>query len=407
AGLLVAVLRFLTGDETALKRYFDRNRERRGFEALTEGFMALAAGEGNRAQTMASKAERLLAQPSLTRLINAEAAEKAGNRERAETYYKRMLEDDRTRFVGIQGLMRARLEAGETDTALKLAEKAFALRPKHEGTLKTLFALQSEKADWAGARKTLQATVRARALPRDVGNRREAVLAVANARAAMEAEETDKARTAVEEAVRLAPGLVPAATLAAELHIRAGDARKATQVLRRAWEEAPHPDLAAAFAAIAPDEGAEARLKRFQTLLRIKPGHPETAMLLAELELAAENFPGARKAIRDLAETQPTTRTLAIMAAIARGEGAEDEVVRGWLAKALSASRGDQWCCTNCRTVHGSWAPVCENCGAFDTMTWMRPPSGGEDTATAAAAMLPIVTETATAPATESAEPPA
>ncbi len=29
-GLLVAVLRFLNGDETAISRYFDRNRERRG-----------------------------------------------------------------------------------------------------------------------------------------------------------------------------------------------------------------------------------------------------------------------------------------------------------------------------------------------------------------------------------------
>ena len=38
----IAVLRFLNGDETAISRYFDRNRERRGFEALSDGMMALA-----------------------------------------------------------------------------------------------------------------------------------------------------------------------------------------------------------------------------------------------------------------------------------------------------------------------------------------------------------------------------
>ena len=37
AGLLVAILRFINRDETALSRYFDRNRERRGYSALTEG----------------------------------------------------------------------------------------------------------------------------------------------------------------------------------------------------------------------------------------------------------------------------------------------------------------------------------------------------------------------------------
>ncbi len=45
-GLLVASLRFLNGDETAITRYFNRRAERKGYEALAEGMMALAAGEG-------------------------------------------------------------------------------------------------------------------------------------------------------------------------------------------------------------------------------------------------------------------------------------------------------------------------------------------------------------------------
>ena len=61
------------------------------------------------------------------------------------------------------------------------------------------------------------------------------------------------------------------------------------------------------------------------------------------------------------------------MAAIERGQGAPDEVVRGWLAKALGASRGPQWVCGNCTHVHAAWAPVCENCGAFDTLDWKTP----------------------------------
>jgi HemY protein len=36
-GLMVATLRFLNGDETAISRYFNRRAERKGFEALAEG----------------------------------------------------------------------------------------------------------------------------------------------------------------------------------------------------------------------------------------------------------------------------------------------------------------------------------------------------------------------------------
>ena len=65
-GLAIALVKFINGDETALSRYFDRNRERRGFEALSGGLMALASGDGREAMAKAKKADRLLNRPDLT-----------------------------------------------------------------------------------------------------------------------------------------------------------------------------------------------------------------------------------------------------------------------------------------------------------------------------------------------------
>ncbi len=181
-GLLVAVLRFLNGDETAISRYFDRNRERKGFEALADGLLALASGEGARRDGKAPRGRTLPARPELTNLLTAQAAEMTGDRAKAEEVYKRLLTDDRTRFVGVRGLMRQKLAEGDTDTALKLAEKAFALKPRHEETQDVLLQLQAERHDWTGARKTLAAKLKHGALPRDVHRRRDAVLALAEAR---------------------------------------------------------------------------------------------------------------------------------------------------------------------------------------------------------------------------------
>jgi HemY protein len=390
AGLIVAVLRFFNGDETALTRYFDRNKERRGFEALSSGLVALASGEGREAVARAAKAERLLGRPELTHILNAQAAELAGNRQRAEEYYRHLVEDESTRFAGIWGLLRQKLEEGDDAVALKLAEKAFALKPGHEGVLDTLFRLQADAGDWAGARRALEAKVKARLLPKDVGARREAVLLLAQARAAEIKGDLPAARTAAHEANRLAPGLVPAAVTAARLKAAEGDRRSADRILRKAWEASPHPELAAAFAALEPGETAAQRQKRFKGLLQIRPEHPETQMLAAELALAAEDFPGARRALGTLHETRPTTRSLSLMAAIEKGEGAADAVVRGWLAKAVGAPRSEQWVCGKCRHPHAGWAPVCENCGAFDTLAWEIPPGPpGGDAGTRA--MLPLI----------------
>lgn len=379
SGLLVATLRFLNGDETALSRFWGRKRERRGYDALAESMIALAAGEGTTAQAKAAKAERLLKRPELTRLINAQASEMAGDHKKALFHYKELLGDERTRFVGIKGILKQKLAEGDTDTALKLAEKAYALRPRHNETLDTLFALQSEKSDWSGARQTLVAKQRAKALPKDVAKRREAVLLLADAKTALDAGDDTAARTAALAANKLSPTLVPAAVLAARILASEGAKRQATKILKAVWQQAPHPDIATAFAALEPDEAIAARRKRFAPLIRMHPDHPETAMLLTELALAEGDFPEARRALGDLAETRPTTRTLALMAAIEKGSGGDDSLVRAFLAKALSASRGDQWVCSSCGHAHAQWRPACENCAAFDTLEWKEPPASTAD----------------------------
>lgn len=391
--LLAAVFRFLNGDETAISRYFTRNRERRGFEALAEGMMALASGEGQLALAKAAKAERYLEMPELTTILTAQAAEMAGDTRKAEATYKRLLADDRTRFVGIRGILKQKLTEGDTETAMKLAEKALALKPRHEETQDVLLRLQAGNEDWAGARLTLGAKLRSGNLPRDVHRRRDAVLALSEARAVIDDLASIEAREAAIEANRLSPDLIPAAVLAARSYIADGNTRHAGRVLTKAWSVQPHPDLAAAFADIAPDETPKARLKRFGTLTKINPADPETRMLLAELNIAAEDFPEAKRSLGDLIETDPTARSLTIMAAIERGQGSDDAVVRGWLAKALTASRGPQWICDNCHGTHQGWNPVCSNCGGFDTLAWKRAPQG-ETAMPAGTEMLPLIVGT-------------
>lgn len=376
AGLLVAILRFFNGDETALSRYFDRNRERKGYQALADGMLALASGEGRLALVKANRAERYLRRPDLTNLLSAQAAEMTGDRKKAESIYKALLSDDKTRFVGVRGLMQHKLSEGDTDTALKLAEKAFALKPGHGEMQDTLLQLQAGNEDWAGARKTLQAKLKHGQLPRDVHKRRDAVLALSEAYEQLETGDDGLAHDAAIEANRLSPDLVPAAALAARFYTQDKKARYAAGVIRKAWNATPHPELAAAFAAIQPEETPDARIKRFAPLVKAHPNHAETKMLQAELLIAAEDFPAARKALGDLYETHPTTRVLTLMAAVERGEGADDAVVRGWLTRALTAPRGAQWVCGNCHSIHSNWRPVCMNCNSFDTLSWTEPPAG-------------------------------
>ncbi|MDT1060250.1 heme biosynthesis HemY N-terminal domain-containing protein [Paracoccus sp. CPCC 101403] len=374
-GFALAFVRFLMGDETAINRYFARSRERKGYEALSEGMLAVASGEGRLAQDKAHKAAKFLKKPHLTDLLAAQAAEVAGDSRKAGEIYRRLLSDDRTRFVGIRGLMRQKLDEGDTATALKLAEKAYALKPRHTEVQDTLLQLQTRQGDWKGARGVLKDKRKQGQLPQDVHIRRDAVLALKEASEVLAEGNSISAREAAISANRASPDLIPAAVLAARSYIAQNDFRNATRVLQKTWSVRPHPSIAATYAEIVPDETPAARLRRFEDLISKNPDNEESRLLRAELLLAAEDFPGARRALGDLAQKHPTVRSLSILAAVERGEGADDSVVRGILAKAMVSSRGPQWVCDKCHNVMSDWAPVCDSCGGFDTLTWREPDS--------------------------------
>lgn len=388
--LLVATLRFINGDDTAISRYFNRSRERRGYRALSEGMMALASGDADAAMSKAVQAERYLQQPALTNLLAAQAAEMSGNMTRAEQIYKELIKDPQTRFVGVRGIMKQRLASGDTHVALKLAQKAFELKPKHEEVQDVLLQLQAQSHDWQGARKTLGVKLKQGKIPRDVHKRREAVLALSQAAEVIDEENSIEKREIAIEANRLSPDLVPAAAMAAREYIVQTKPKLAVRVIKKAWESQPHPDLAAAFSEIEPNETPQERLKRFAQLAKLNPEHVESRLMMAELNLAAEDFPEARRALGDIVENNPDARALTIMAAIERGEGSSDEVVRGWLAKALSAPRGPQWVCDKCNTVHSEWVPVCSSCDALDMLSWREAPQNEMQTSTGIE-MLPLL----------------
>ncbi|MDO5605549.1 MAG: heme biosynthesis HemY N-terminal domain-containing protein [Paracoccus sp. (in: a-proteobacteria)] len=390
-GAVWAFLRFLMGDETAINRYFARSRREKGIEALSQGLLAVAAGEGKQAQEQAARAARYLDDNRATRLLAAQAAECAGDDVKAEAVYREMLEDHRTRFVGVRGLMKQKLAAGDTQTALLLAQKAYALKPRHTEVQDMLLALSTKEGDWKAARGILKDKRRQGELPQDVHIRRDAVLALQEARDVLSHENSISAREAAISAAKASPDLIPAVVLAARTYMQQKDRRNAERLLEKAWSVRPHPDLAAAYAGLVPDETPLQRLRRFEALMKRNPDDEETRLLHAELLLANEDFPAARRALGDLATTHPTTRTLSIMAAIERGEGGDDASVRAWLVKALNASRGPQWVCDKCEHVMTEWGPVCESCGGFDTLSWREPAQPAGPASPTGAELLPLL----------------
>ncbi|MEO1330393.1 MAG: heme biosynthesis HemY N-terminal domain-containing protein, partial [Pseudomonadota bacterium] len=303
---------------------FRRSRHRSGLKALSQAMVAIEEGDGRKAMASAAKAERMLDNPDLTRLVNAKAAAVAGAQLRAERYYEAMALDDDTEFLGVRGLLRRALDEKKPERALKLAERAHALRPRDADTLDLLFTLQRKKGDWPGARNTIDGMARAGRLTRDVADRRKAVLLLTDAKAKENAGDTEGATRDAQSAAKLAPGLAPAAAMSARLAMEKGERRSAGRTLLTAWRQDPHPEVAEAYAALVPDETPEGRLKRFEKLFAANPRAVETKLLEAELGIAAGKLVQAREAVDAALTAGSSARAYALMAAIASSDGVTD-----------------------------------------------------------------------------------
>jgi HemY protein len=341
--------------------------------------VAVAAGEREEAARWARKADTLLDEPPLTMLLSAQAAQLTGDEAAARRYFTSMLDNEETRFLGLRGLLTQALREDDEARALDLARRAHALRPRTPWVLHSLFDLNQRCGDLEAAERVLKESVRAKALPRPEAERKHAVLLLERALKARREEGAGAALDRAREAHKLAPDLIAASALFAELLIEADDKRKAARVIEAAWAVAPHPELARLYLLARPSEDSIERLKTLGRLAERNRSHPETHLARARAALEARLWGEARRHLEAAAgpgglEGQPRESVCRLMAELEESERADAEAARAWLTRAAGAARDPGWFCASCGALAEAWSARCGKCRAFDALAWTAPP---------------------------------
>ena len=345
---------------------------REGFKALSRGMVAVGVGDAGAASRHASEASRLIGQEPLTKLLQAQSAQLAGDKEGAVAAYNAMLDHHETHGLGLRGLHLEARRSGDHAAALQYAMRGSAHAPAAWAGQAVLDD-RARRGDWAGALTTVNSNAAARLIDKPTANRWRAVIKTAMAEEAME-RDPKGALALAQEACRLAPTLVPAAAICGRLTARAGDYRRATRILEAAYRQTPHPDLAAAYLRVRQGDSAEDRLARARTLARVAPNDPESLLTVGRAALEAHDRGGARAAIAPLLASdaphgRPTRRVCLLMADIEEAEG-HHGAVREWLGRAARALRDKAWVADG--VISDRWAPVSPS-GTLDAFVWRTP----------------------------------
>lgn len=385
-GWSLALLRRLVAAPRNFVRARRERRRREGYRALTYGMAAVAAGDPDEAERCARRADALLDEPPLTRLLAAQAAQLKGDTAAARDYFTAMLAEPETEFLGLRGLIVQALARGEDGVALKLAERARALRPRTGWVQRALVELEARAGRWEATEARLVEALRRGAIAPGDGRHHRAAILYERGQAAQAAGRSGEALKLAGQAHHADPGFAPATAWYASLLATGGSARRARKTIETGWQTAPHPMLTAAYGALYADETPLARIKRFERLQGLKPDHVEGRVALAEAAIKARLWGEARRHLTeagiDRADAPP--RLYRLMASLEEAEHADGSQARQWLERATRAASPDPaYACNACGFETATWAPLCPRCRSFDQLVWRLRPGHGDIAATA------------------------
>jgi len=320
-------------------------RRRQGVEALTRGFLEVAAGNGAEARRQAQKASETAEEtPQLVRILAAMAAESAGDAVAARAAYGAMLGFPEMRLAAHRGLMQTALAEGDDAGALKHAEAAFGLARTAPWAWRALLEARLEAGDWSGALALVQSALDRKIVSPLTAERARAALQAASA-ASLEPLAQAGAGQALEfaqAAAKSRPDFTPGAVIAARLLTAEGRGQRAAPILEAAWAARPHPALWLAWRDLRTDETPKERAARMATLAALNPTPRESRILSVEQALIGGDIAAARAAAQTL-EGEPVSRRLAgLMARVANADGARDEA-RAWIARGGAAPEEPDW----------------------------------------------------------------
>lgn len=356
-------------------RYVSGRSRDKGYRALTGGILAAGAGDAQTARRLVAKSQRYLdpRKEPLLRFLDAQTAMIEGDHQRARKAFEAMEKNPDTRLLALRGLFLEAERVNDTVAARHYAEQAVRIAPHVPWAGGAVLELKAAEGDYDAALDILKAQKANRLVSRTESDRLRAVLLTGKAQGLLGTDPA-AARALAGEAAKSAPDLVPASLVAARAAIAAGDPRRATKILEKAWSRAPHPEVAELYVHARPGEGAADRLGRAKKLQQIHPGAAESHLAVAHAALDAGALTLARDEAETAARLAPSQSVYLLLADIAQAEGADQGRVREEMNLALRAPKDPSWVADG--SASASWSPVSPVTGRLDAYEWKTAPAG-------------------------------
>ncbi len=343
-----------------------------GHGHVMAGLVALAGADAAEAGRCAVAARRKLGATAMTKMLQAQAAQLAGDHGVAQEIFRDLAADPDSAILGYRGLI---MEARRRDDSVEIERLANELR-RIKGDVPLLglvrFDLAVRQQKWGEAGAVLSSPGLAQQIGQDHARRARAAILIMAAEQATRQGDHNKALQATGQALKQTPDWLPAILAFARAQMKTGHRRAAHRLIEKVWTQQNYPELAAIYVDDISD--VLERYRRVEQLCRIAPDAAQSRRAVAEAALAADLWGEARRHLQTLVNRgQATVGVYRMLAQLERREHKDEQAATAWLTQALDATADPAWLCRSCGGAHAAWQATCKHCGGFITLEWQSP----------------------------------
>jgi HemY protein len=372
--LIYRIWRFILDGPRFWRMRSQLNKLHEGQNRLAEGLAAIAAGNAVEAGRLAVRARKLLGVTPATQLLQAQAAQLAGDHRAAKELFLRLTNDPGSAVLGYRGLIMEAVRERNWDEVERQAEKLNRLKPDTPWLGLIWFELETRRRNWREAGAALAQASRARLCDPLLAKRYQAALLLAGVEGEVRQGQTERALQTAEQAARLAPGWLPALLALAQRQYATDHRRAALRTIEKTWASTPHPQLAALYLTASHSENALEAYKQAERLTRANGENPVSQIFLAETALAADLWGEARRHLMMLVNRKEATQAVfRLLAKLEQRTSGDERAAAQWLMKAAEATPDPRWLCAACGGAHDEWQGLCAYCGSFNRLEWQTP----------------------------------
>lgn len=371
---VLRVVRGILSVPKIIVKYNEEDKRKKGYRALTRGFVALAAGDIKKASYFSKRTRSLWPdQRGLPVLLEAQTARLRGEEGLAQNRFEELMKDKDTAFLGIRGLLKSALEEGYIDRALDFARQALKLHSKQGWVLKTVYDLELRNHLWSDALITGKRAIKIGAISQERSESDRVAIHIMRYEHEKDNGNSKAALKELEQAYKLNSFFVPTVTRLAYAYIERKKMRKAANIIEKVWRQTPHPELAVLWDCLAPqanEKNEDKRIKWYENLVSFKPASAEGQMTAARAAMGMGHWGEAKAYLMMAEKIYPSARLFRLRAIVEQNSTHNEDAIHQLMEKASEALPDKVWVCQETGLIYDEWLPIAMPHESFNTIIW-------------------------------------